>query len=255
MVRNIIFALIIIGATPTLAFESFEHSEVGREAFKAALVKLDQFKPGLSGKLLSGKHLANGPEAIGAVSNAEEFSKFTFGDLVAIYGDYALTVAEVNSAPFVKRTENLKKVVRGEGSSDRERDHSIALAVNNPTHFSERAAQTYVRWHRVAILMARQKNRLWEALHYEALALHSFTDLYAFGHMHEDRELTDKLIVWGKNNTHRAGFTKNLATNAGKFMGAYVNFFHNAYNWKGAMVKNLAGDSWRAYGDKKYREG
>ncbi len=253
MVRNFIFALIIVANTPAQAFDSFEHSEIGREAFKAALTKIGHVRKGLSRKLFSQKHLNTGPEPIGAVSNGKEFAKFTFGDLVAIFGDYALTVEEVNSSPFVARTGRLKKVVRGEGSNVQERDLSIALALNNPTHFSARAAQTYVRWHRVAMIMARQKNRLREALHYEALALHSFTDLFAFGHMHEDRELTDKLIAWGKNNTHRAGFTNQLATNAGKLMGGYVNFYHNAYNWKGAMLKNLAGDSWRGYGDKKYR--
>src|SRR5260370_30062704 len=37
------------------------------------------------------------------------------------------------------------------------------------------------------------------------------------------------------------------------FMGGFVNFYHNAYNWKGAMMENLAGDSWRGFGDKRYR--
>jgi hypothetical protein len=37
------------------------------------------------------------------------------------------------------------------------------------------------------------------------------------------------------------------------FMGGLVNFYHNAYNWKGGMMENLAGDSWRGFGDKRYR--
>ncbi len=36
-------------------------------------------------------------------------------------------------------------------------------------------------------------------------------------------------------------------------MGGYTNFYHNAYNWKGGMLMNLAGDAWRGFGDKKYR--
>lgn len=248
--KNFIFACLLLVYSPAIAFESFEHSEIGREAFKSALAKLNR---GTSRRLMSGKHLANDPESIGAIADGKEFTKFTFGDLVAIYGDYALTVDEVNSSPFVKRTKRLKRIVRGEGSNDEERDHSITLAINNPTHFSLRAAQSYVQWHRQALLLARQKGRLWEALHYEALAIHSFTDLFAFGHMHDDRQLTDQIIAWGKNNGHRSPAVKKFAGLASKYMGAYVNFSHNAFNWKGAMLKNLAGDSWRGFGDKKYR--
>lgn len=172
---------------------------------------------------------------------------------LAIYGDYAVTVKEVNSPSFAKRHQRLKKFVRGKTSNDTERDHSISLAVNNPTHFSLRAAQAYTQWHRYALLLARKKGRLWEALHYEALALHSFTDLFAFGHMHNDRQLSDQVIAWGKKNSNRSRLTKNIALSTTKMMGAYVNFSHNAFNWKGAMLKNLAGDSWRGFGDKKYR--
>ena len=37
------------------------------------------------------------------------------------------------------------------------------------------------------------------------------------------------------------------------FTGGLVNFYHNAYNWKGGMMENIAGDSWRGFGDKRYR--
>jgi len=252
LTRILLFFCFLIASVPVFAFESFEHSEIGREAFKSALAKLDN-KRNLSKKLLSSKHLANEDEAIGAVANGQKFAKFTFGDLVAIYGDYAVSVDEVNSEPFAMRVEALKKGVRGLGFSDLEHDNAMHLVVNNPTHFSLRAAQTYVQWHRKALLLARLEGRLWEALHYEALALHSFTDLFAFGHMHEDRQLSDGLIAWGKNNSHRASMTKGVSIVASKFMGGYVHFYHNAYNWKGAMLKNLAGDSWRGFGDKKYR--
>ena len=253
LTRLLVVVLGLTSANPALAFDSFEHSEIGREAFKSALARLDRSRSGLSKKLLAGRHLAAGSEAIGAVANGREFAKFTFGDLVAIYGDYAVNVEQVNSAGFVSRVDNLKRLVRGQGADSAELEYSIHLAVNNPTHFSLRAAQAYTRWHRHALLLAQKKGRLWEALHYEALALHSFTDLFAFGHMHNDRQLTDQIKTWGEKNKTRNILTVGLADAASKTMGAYVNFYHNGFNWKGAMMKNLAGDSWRGFGDKKYR--
>jgi hypothetical protein len=167
----------------------------------------------------------------------------------------------MNGATMISRVDTLKPLVRGKGGKSSnhqdELNHSINLAVNNPTHFSARAAQTYVRWHRQALLLAPQKGRLWEALHYEALALHSFTDLYAFGHMHDNREFSDRMTQWGKEQKQKQGFFASrgasIARNASKVMGGYTNFYHNAYNWKGGMMMNLAGDAWRGFGDKKYR--
>lgn len=250
MLKRILLSACLLASNPANAFESFEHSEIGRQAFNNALGQLNS---AISRKLFKGQHLSTGNDMLGAVANGEEYTKFNFGDLVAIYGDYAVTVDEVNSAAFAPRANRLKKLVRGLGGNDEERDHSIHLAINNPTHFSLRAAQTYTRWHRHALLLAQQEGRLWEALHYEALALHSFTDLYAFGHMHDDRQLTDQVQAWGEKNKKRSALTLGVADAASKLMGAYVNFSHNGHNWKGAMMKNLAGDSWRGFGDKKYR--
>jgi hypothetical protein len=128
----------------------------------------------------------------------------------------------------------------------------LSLAVNNANHFSLRAAQAYVQNHRQALLFAPQKDTLWQALHYEALALHSFTDDFALGHMLESRQSTDQLVAWTKNV---GSPTKRLlmASISAALMGGFVNFYHNAYNWKGAIMENLAGDSWRGFGDKRYR--
>jgi hypothetical protein len=128
----------------------------------------------------------------------------------------------------------------------------LSLATNNANHFSLRAAQAYVQNHRQALLFAPQKDRLWQALHYEALALHSFTDDFALGHMLESRQSTDQLVAWTRNVKSP---TKRIlmARIGAAFMGGFVNFYHNAYNWKGAMMENLAGDSWRGFGDKRYR--
>jgi hypothetical protein len=124
--------------------------------------------------------------------------------------------------------------------------------VNNANHFSGRAAQAYVKNHRQALLFAPQQDRLWQALHYEALALHSFTDDFALGHMLESRESTNRLVAWTKNV--RSPTKRILMARIGvAFLGGFVNFYHNAYNWKGGMMENLAGDSWRGFGDKRYR--
>ena len=254
----LLFAL-TIGINPSHAFDSYEHSEIGDEAFKSAIAMLNKNRRDAYTKLLRQPHVFKQHEAIGALSKGAEFVRFSFGDLVAIYGDYASNFEEINGAAMAKRAAILKQIVRGAGSAEfpGEFSHAMQLAVNNPTHFSLRAAQAYVKWHRHAIILAGKKNRLWEALHYEALALHSFTDIFAFGHLLDNRQLTDRLYEWAKKkktvtNISSAGRAK-LATTAGKIMGGYVNFYHNAYNWKGAMMTNLTGDSWRGFGDKHYR--
>jgi len=248
------------------AWDSYEHSEVGDAAFQFATAALDTDAPGTSAKLLSQPHLASGTDvapgvSISAVANGKEVTnykneveQFSFGDLVAIYGDYAEGFNDVNDADFGKRAAGLKQIVGGGRVSDFPDELKIllSLAANNANHFSLRAAQAYVRNHRQALLFAPQKDRLWQALHYEALALHSFTDDFALGHMLESRQSTDQLVAWTKNVESP---TKRIlmARIGAAFMGGFVNFYHNAYNWKGATMENIAGDSWRGFGDKRYR--
>ena len=175
------------------AWVSHEHSEMGDAAFLFAIAALDTDAPGTSAKLLSQPHLASGNDvargvSISAVANGEdvtndknEVEQFSFGDLVAIYGDFAEGFNDVNDAGFGKRAASLKQIVRSGRVSDFPDELKIllSLAVDNANHFSLRAAQTYVQNHRQALLFAPQKDRLWQALHYEALALHSFTDDFA----------------------------------------------------------------------------
>lgn len=127
----------------------------------------------------------------------------------------------------------------------------IEIATHNVTHFSLDAAQAYMQWHKQALSLAPQKGRLWEALHYEALALHSFSDLFSPGHIIEDREKTDALIKWAEKQQSRLLSAAINIANEG--LGGIVNFYHNAFNFKGAMVRNSLGHTWRAYGDGKYR--
>ncbi|MCP4183308.1 MAG: hypothetical protein GY761_08315 [Hyphomicrobiales bacterium] len=258
--RRILFvAALCLSGSSALAFSSYEHGEIGDEAFQSAIAMLKKSGAGNFAKLARQPHVYKQHEAIGAVSKGKEFTQFSFGDLVGIYGDYAINFQAVNTISMLKRSVGLKQIVRGADSTrfKTEFSHAMKLSTNNPTHFSLRAAQAYVRWHRKAILEARKKNNLWRALHYEALALHSFTDIFAFGHLLDNRQLTDRLYEWAKKNKSKTNLSQktraSMATTAGKVMGGYVNFYHNAYNWRGAMMKNLAGDSWRGFGDKRYR--
>jgi hypothetical protein len=246
------------------AWDSYEHSEVGDAAFLFAIAALDTDAPGTSAKLLSQPHLASDDDrgvSISAVADGKEVTnhkneivQFSFGDLVAIYGDYAEGFNDVNDADFGSRAANLKQIVRGGRVSDFPDELKILLnlAENNANHFSLRAAQAYVKNHQQALLLAPQQDRLWQALHYEALALHSFTDDFALGHMLESRESNKQLVAWTKSV--RSPTKRILVARIGNaFMGGFVNFYHNAYNWKGGMMENLAGDSWRGFGDKRYR--
>src|SRR5450631_1056015 len=107
------------------AWDSYEHSEVGDAAFLFAIAALDTDAPGTSAKLLSQPHLASGYDvapgvSISAVANGKEVTnnkneveQFSFGDLVAIYGDYAEGFNDVNDADFGKRAAGLKQIVRG----------------------------------------------------------------------------------------------------------------------------------------------
>lgn len=66
-------------------------------------------------------------------------------------------------------------------------DEMFRIATANDTHFSSGAVAWYVGCHRMALYyasLARDNPAYWnQALHYEAAALHSFTDLFAFGHV------------------------------------------------------------------------
>jgi hypothetical protein len=257
--RILLVAVLCLSGSNAHAFNSYEHSEIGDAAFQSAIAMLKRSGAENFNRLARQPHVYKQHEAIGAVSKNNEFTRFSFGDLVGIYGDYAINFQAVNTISMLKRSVGLKQIVRGADSTKfkTEFGHAMKLATNNPTHFSLRAAQAYVRWHRKAILEARKKNNLWRALHYEALALHSFTDIFSFGHLLDNRQLTDRLYEWAKKNKSKTNLSQNarasMATSAGKVLGGYVNFYHNAYNWRGAMMKNLAGDSWRGFGDKRYR--
>ncbi|MFY1831616.1 hypothetical protein ACN47A_37225 [Myxococcus fulvus] len=150
---------------------------------------------------------------------------FSFGDLMAIYGDYRRAV----TCDEQKRTcgladevthmnpsllGHLRNLGRGEvppfgafgnalqdsGGTPTDApwwgDEMLRLAYTNDWHFQEQALRWYVGMHRQALYFARlavetrEDAHLWKALHYEANGLHSLTDLFAPGHLITSREQT-----------------------------------------------------------------
>lgn len=252
--------ILLFSIHSTLAWISYEHTEIGDKSYEAALVLLDKQIKNSRKKLSRLPHISPNIEAIGVVADMTVIGRFSFGQLSAIYGDYASGVDAVNSADFKTRIEGLKRITRGTSSLFIPAEHGRMknLAANNPTHFSLRAAQEYVKWHKHALELVEQDNsQLWKALHYEAMAQHSLTDLFAFGHMIQDRELTERIFNWATRRTRNQVISTrdwtSFANMIGKATGAHTNFYHNAYNWAGAMMKNSFGDEWRGFGDGKYR--
>jgi hypothetical protein len=78
-------------------------------------------------------------------------------------------------------------------------DEMLRIANVNDWHFSNGAIAWYVGMHRLAVKYAwraRFNPRFWnDALHYEANALHSLTDLFAFGHIVTSRAETSRGIM------------------------------------------------------------
>jgi len=260
-IKIIAYIIAAIGFTYSKAhaFGSPEHRDIGDSAWKVAIDLINKTDPSASGKLLAAANLSatkgiggKKDEPICAVANFKPVAYFSFGDLVAIYGDFVKDTAEMNNAAIAGRAPALKQIATDGNlkAYPAEKERMMELAKVNVTHFSGEAFKAYVTNHDLALTAAAEKSRIYEALHYEALALHSFTDLFAFGHMLEDRELTAKLVVWAlKENNAGSLAVGNMGSSV---MGGMVNFYHNAGNFNGAMVKNAAGDQWRAYGDGKY---
>lgn len=257
------FAAALTG--PAHAFSSYEHKELGDRGWLTAIAELKTMAAPACASLLQQPHLRVGQglaaaseQQFAAIANGADIAWFSFGDLVSIYGDFAKDVRELNSSAILKRVDKLKLIVVGQSELDSEQNHMLELAATNTTHFAEVALDTYVKWHRKALAVAAEPGRLSEALHYEALGVHSYSDLFAVGHMMEDRARTQELLKW----TETGGswvlqplrkLMQLVRQGAGSVLGLVANFYHNAFNTEGALVSNLDGDTWRAYGDNKYR--
>ena len=174
-------------------------------------------------------------------------------------------------------------------------DEMMRIANTNDWHFSNGAVAWYIGMHRLALYyvdLARTDPQYWNhALHYEASALHSLSDLFAFGHVVTSRDETSYGVMVDKNlsatttyqwmenvlnmgsgertASGRISLTSSLPPIAdsnhnrndflASYLGVWANWgrvehdYHDQFNNGGALVRNLRGDSFFIYGDAKLR--
>ncbi len=176
-------------------------------------------------------------------------------------------------------------------------DEMLRIANVNDWHFSSGAIAWYTGMHRLALAYvdsARSNPVHWvRALHYEANALHSLTDLFAFGHVVTNRDetsygimkanslLANKGYLWQQNVLAMGGATRsgsgrislsgalptpltNLATDRNDYVNSYrsdwwarakaEHTYHSEFNETGAQVRNLNGDVFQIFGDKRLNQ-
>ena len=171
-------------------------------------------------------------------------------------------------------------------------DEMLRIANVNDWHFTSAAIAWYVGLHRLALLYAdsaRTDSKHWvRALHYEANALHSLTDLFAFGHVVTNRDettygimkdqglVTNAAYLWMENVIKMGGGVrsgtgkvaptailpaiKDVAGARNEFVKSYRGTwvsradderrYHDEFNKTGAQVRNLNGDEFYIMGDK-----
>ena len=177
-------------------------------------------------------------------------------------------------------------------------DEMMRLANVNDNHFANTAIAWYVGMHSRALRAAdraRDNPAYWvQALHYEAGALHSLTDLFTIGHAVTNRDRTsygaiksrsletsvtydwmERLLALGGGKRDKVGAVKldgDLPPNPDDrsngrldFMKSYLSItwasrakaehtYHNEFNNHGATVRNLLGNRFEIYGDGKFRD-
>lgn len=176
-------------------------------------------------------------------------------------------------------------------------DEMMRVAAINDWHFANAAFAWYVGLHRLALVYVEQAQRNpanWStALHLEACALHTLTDLFSFGHIVVSRDrtsyktskasgtVTNPTVGWMNNAISMGGGSRDqqgivklsntlppishfvaprdnqLKWSSGPLIGrasGYENSYHNQFNASGAVVRNLNGDQFQIYGDFKLRD-
>jgi hypothetical protein len=270
---------IIAAALPALLFvapaargyEYWEHRYIAEPAASAAFASFDAELPlpwldAEGGAWVRWKDGVKGGDVevwTSADANAQGYWGTTFGHLVGIYADWILdvpTLREQTSAAKLNTLRGKEKVVFT-GKLDtliRGGFEFLRDAAVNESHFSSIAVYTYVDHHHRAIKLAydaawkKKAGRiteaaadLTEAVHYEALGCHSLTDLFAPGHLMEDRQ---QAIAWelGGERTVLKGIIRG---------GGVDKDTHDKFNQLGLVVRSFdayASDqdsSWLARGD------
>ncbi|HET9383922.1 MAG TPA: hypothetical protein VFO67_02165 [Gemmatimonadales bacterium] len=175
-------------------------------------------------------------------------------------------------------------------------DEMMRIANVNDWHWQQAAVAWYVGMHRMALkyaLLARTDSRYWvKALHHEASALHSLTDLFAYGHVIVSRDRTsweimgdnslrsvaayawmENVITMGGGNRDQGGgkvsvgatlpplqtsdaARRDLMESYRSGWGLIANSehtYHDSYNAAGGTVMNMKRQTFKIFGDYKMR--
>lgn len=120
------------------------------------------------------------------------------------------------------------------------------LLIDNSDHFSNNAQEAYQIGHTLALKEAAEAGRkgdlegLKRAYAIDAFACHFLTDLFASGHIRNQRGELEIFLV------SKLGFEKNFAK---KLAGILTGAQHEQDGRQGLNVCNKKGEQWRAYGD------
>lgn len=273
MKRSFIAALAasLVIAPAAFAYEYWEHRYIAEYAASAAFAAFDADSPlpwvdESGGAWVRWKDGVKGGDVevwTSADGNAQGYWGTTFGHLVGIYADWILDVSTLREKTTAARLTQLrgkeKLVFSGKldtvirGGLEFLRDAAV-----NESHFSSIAVLTYVDHHHRAIKLAYDAawmkkagrvneaiGNLTEAIHYEAIACHSLTDLFAPGHLMEDRQQAIAEILHGESTVMK-----------GILRGASVDKdTHDKFNQLGLFVRSYDGYinnqewGWLAKGD------
>ncbi|MGH2612541.1 MAG: hypothetical protein ACRDFB_05775, partial [Rhabdochlamydiaceae bacterium] len=124
-----------------------------------------------------------------------------------------------------------------------------ALLIDNSDHFSTHAEDAYRIGHTLALNVAREAGRqnnldgLKQAYALDAFACHFLTDLFAAGHVRNQRGELESFLI------SQLGFPKDQAK---PFAGLLTGAQHEKDGNEGLNVANKRGDHWRAFGDGNF---
>uniref|UniRef100_UPI001D042978 hypothetical protein n=1 Tax=Candidatus Protochlamydia sp. W-9 TaxID=1785087 RepID=UPI001D042978 len=123
------------------------------------------------------------------------------------------------------------------------------LLIDNSDHFSSNAQDAYRIGHALALIEARDAGErqdiegLKRAYALDAFACHFLTDLFASGHIRNQRGELEVFLI------SQLKFPKDMAK---KLAGILTGAQHEKDGHEGLNVANQRGDRWRAYGDGNF---
>lgn len=255
-------ALALVVASTALGYKPHEHRILVDAGARASLAQLAKLAP-LPWRNTRGQTLVDKQGRLRAGGGAGAWT--TLGELAAIYGDM-----RTDEAALAKTTPARVKLLAQFARASKvtpafalqEGVRQLELLSLNKTHFSSIAAATYFDVHARALEHAAaagstgDRSRLWSALHAEALALHSLTDLFAPGHLFVDRREHVANVLNGRRKL--SGVLRNplqalkgfASLAKGLWGGRETQVIHDRLNKVGVEVKHARGEAWLAYGDK-----